>query len=267
MPVPFAAEEHSTTLTDNCETCLTVSPPSSSEPARPNPWKPLFYDNDFSFKEDPCHTPLFGGHFKERSLHIHGHPGYLDESWFSFGGELRYRHTNEANRLRPNGPDRSTYDLWRWRNYVDLHMNDRFQAYVEMLDASIFNEDLLPTAIDLNRWNIQNAFIDVKLGERDGKPIYFRAGRQELLYGAQRLISPLNWGNTRRNFEGLKLFSPGETWDIDAFVTRPVNTATGNGPLSCFDNERDCADASRTFQGVYGVYHGLQNQTFDAYWL
>ena len=136
-----------------------------------------------------------------------------------------------------------------------------------MLDASIFGEELPATAIDLNHWNIQNAFVDVKVGERDGSPFVFRLGRQELLYGDQHLISPLDWGNTRRNFEGFKLISKGETWDIDAFATRPVNTATGNGPLTRFDNERDRADASRTFSGVYATYHGRKNHLVDLYWM
>jgi hypothetical protein len=157
--------------------------------------------------------------------------------------------------------------LWRWRNYVDIKATDKVRVYVEMIDSSIFNQELPATGIDLNRWNIQNAFVDIKVGERDGQAVIFRAGRQELLYGAQHLISPLDWGNTRRNFEGFKVSSKGDVWDLDAFVTRPVNTATGNGPLSRFDNERDRADASRTFQGVYGVYHGVENQTIDAYWL
>ena len=174
---------------------------------------------------------------------------------------------NEENRLRPFGPGRSTYDLWRWRNYVDFRLPDVFRLYVEMIDTSIFHEDLPATAIDLNRWDLLNAFVDLKVGERDNKPIYLRFGRQELLYGSQHLISPLNWGNTRRNFEGFKITSKGATWDIDAFVTRPVNTGTGNGPLSRFDHERDRGDASRTFNGVYATHHGLDDHTFDLYWL
>ena len=118
----------------------------------------------------------------------------------------------------------------------------------------------------MNRWNLQNYFVDLKLTELEGNAIQFRVGRQELQYGAQQLISPLDWANTRRNFEGFKLFSRGETWDIDVFATRPVNTATGRPPLR-FNNERDEPDWTRWFSGVYAVYHGIENQTFDFYWL
>src|SRR5262249_9565282 len=144
----------------------------------------------------------------------------------------------EDMRLRPLNPGqvpgRSTYDLIRWRQYLDLKYRDEFRVYVEMIDASIFNNELAVTGIDKNRWDLQNAFFDLKVLERDDKPVYFRYGRQELLYGApvpmvspgQQVISPLDWGNTRRNFEGFKLFSKGDTWDIDLFAVRPVNTGS-----------------------------------------
>ncbi len=187
-----------------------------------------------------------------------------DETTLSFGGQIRYRYMDEDNRLRPFGPARSTYDLWRWTNYLELKDSDLYRLYVEMIDASIFNEDLPPTFIDENRADILQAYGDVLLFEWDGAPVVLRAGRQFLKYGSQRLVSPLAWANTYRNFEGVTVFTRGDVWDIDAFTTRPVNGATGNinRPTS-----RDQADASRTFSGVYATYHGVENNTVDFYWL
>lgn len=234
-------------------------------PAPPSSWKGVFYDNNFGSKNDPEHIPVFAESFKDMPIDQFDSMDLFEESSVSFGGELRFRYMDERNRLR--GPaGRSTYDLWRWRHYLDYKSGDRFRVYSEMIDASIFENELPATAIDLNRWNIQQAFVDVKIFELDNRPVNFRAGRQELLYGSQHLISPLDWGNTRRNFEGFKLFSRGDQWDLDAFATRPVNTATGR-PLARFDNERDKADSTRWFSGVYAVYKGLPQQVVDLYWL
>ena len=260
----FAADERADVDDGNLDALETEHIPAPL-PKPGNPWKTMFYDNNFGYRRVTSESYYFGDTLKECRLSALDGFDLFDEARVSVGGELRYRFMNEANRLRPGGPGRSTYDLWRWRNYVDIKATDEVRVYVEMIDSSIFNQELPATGIDLNRWNIQNAFVDIKVGERDGQAVIFRAGRQELLYGAQHLISPLDWGNTRRNFEGFKVSSKGDVWDLDAFVTRPVNTATGNGPLARFDNERDRADASRTFQGVYGVYHGVENQTIDAY--
>jgi hypothetical protein len=136
---------------------------------------------------------------------------------------------------------------------------------VEVIDASIFNEELPATSIDLNRWNIQNAFVDVRMAELESGPVWARFGRQELLYGSQRLVSPLDWATTRRNFESFNLFRHGKTWDLDAWATHPVNTAAGNGPLNVFDNGRDKADGSRFFSGAYAVYKGFDQSTIDGY--
>ncbi len=231
------------------------------------PWKGLYFNNDFRYKQNPDHDPLLGEELKDMPLDFLDGLSILDGSTLSFGGELRYRFISEDNRLRPAGPGKSTYDLWRWRNYLDFHASDLFRLYFESIDASIFNEDLPPLGTDLNRWDVQNAFVDIKVAERDGKPIYFRYGRQELLYGVQRLVSPLDWSNTRRNFEGFMLTSKGEAWDFDLFTTRPVNAGTGRGPVSVYNHEFDTADESRTFNGLYATYHGMKDNTIDLYWL
>jgi len=189
------------------------------------------------------------------------------DAWISLSGELRYRYIDEADRLRPGGPGRSTYNQWRWRNNIDLHLTDNLSGRVSVMDASTFDHELPLTPIDMNRTDIYSAYFDYQLPEFTGRNVTFRYGRQDLLYGSQRLISPLDWAITRRNFEGFKLFSKGETWDIDAFATRPVNTAAGNGTLARYDRQRDHADASRTFSGVWATNHGMENSLVDAYWL
>lgn len=136
-----------------------------------------------------------------------------------------------------------------------------------MIDASIFGADLPMLPIDKNRWDILNAFFDVNLGEYVDGLGTIRAGRQDLTFGKQRLVSPLDWANTRRNFQGFRYLHPGESWDIDAFVTNPVNTAAGNGPLSRFDNARDKPDNSVLFSGIYTTWHGRKNRSVDFYWL
>ncbi len=182
----------------------------------------------------------------------------------SVGGEARYRYMNEANRLRPSGPDRSTYDLWRIVPHLELKYGDSVTGYVQAIDASIFNEDLSVTTIDENRADLLQYYVDVNLGDVGCGTVHARGGRQFLQYGSQHLISPLAWGNTYRNFEGVKLYYASEDWDIDGFWTQPVNGATGNvfRPRS-FDHP----DVSRYFTSIYSTYKGLDNAVLDFYWL
>ena len=71
-------------------------------------------------------------------------------------------------------------------------------------------------------YDFLNLFVDVKVAEVDGQPVYVRAGRQEILLGSQRLVTSLEWANTRRTFDGAKIFYRSKDWDVDGFWTQPV---------------------------------------------
>src|SRR5262249_34421458 len=122
-----------------------------------------------------------------------------DDFMFTTGGEFRFRYNNEVN-SRLTGVN-NTYDLERTRVYFDLWYQDKVRVFVETIDARTQNQDLPPLVIDQDHIDFLNLFADVKLGEYDSAPIYLRVGRQELLYGSQRLISPLDFANTRRTFQ------------------------------------------------------------------
>jgi hypothetical protein len=131
-----------------------------------------------------------------------------DNLLFSTGGEIRFRQLNEVDsRLR--GRD-NNYQLLRTRVYGDLWFQDKVRVFVEFIDAQTFNQNLPPLGIDVNHSDLQNAFVDLKVGELRDHPIYLRYGRQELYYGSQRLVSALDWANTRRTFQGGKAFWHGD---------------------------------------------------------
>jgi len=235
----------------------------------PQPWKLQFFDNDFSYKKAPDHQYIPGEELKDIPLDSFDLFSFLPEpTTLSGGGELRFRQMDEANRLRPGPPARGDYQLWRWRQYVDLKVDDWFRVYAEMIDASMDNNPLPVTGIDINRWDALNLFIDVKLVEIGDRPVWFRGGRQELSYGSQRLVSALDWANTRRNFEGFKFFTKGADWDFDLWFTRPANTATpGDGPIPQFASHFDSPNMNHTFSGAWFAYKAVKEQIIDLNWL
>lgn len=235
-------------------------PPAKNLPPT-GPWKPLFFDNDFSFKSDPDHEPVFGEGLKDLSTDLFG-----EKLNMSTGGELRHRYMNEDNRLRPGGPVQTDYQLWRWRHYGDLKWSD-FRIYAEGIDAESFGSVAPDQQIDVNRWDFLNLFVDVRFLENDLGTHTFRYGRQELLFGRQRLVSPLDWGNTRRNFDGYHYILKGEKYKFDLFAVNPVNSATGFRSLAEFDNKFDHPNRRVWFSGAYYSYTGFENSVVDTYWL
>ncbi len=255
---------------------ISQSPPPPPAPAAkpaapkppPQPWKPMFFDNDFSYKKQPNPPHFFGEELKDIPATDLFDLDAFEQLRISTGGEIRFRYLDETNRLRPGGPGHSDYQQWRWRHYVDIKQSDWIRAYVEMIDGSTFNNDLPQVGIDTNRWDLQNYLVDVKVGEVSEKPVWFRVGRQELFYGNQRLISPLDWSNIRRNFEGLKVFTKNDEWDYDLWLVNPVNTASPQDqPLTKYNNEFDVRNRDVIFGGSYWTYKAVKDHTFDLFLL
>src|SRR5262249_2397019 len=103
-----------------------------------------------------------------------------------------------------------------------------------------------------------NLFVDAKVAKICDDPVYLRVGRQELLYGSQRLISPLDFANTRRTFQGVKAFWHSEKLDVDAFCVQPVIPNTEHW---------DSVDNNQVFSGIYTTYRPQKNQALDLYYL
>lgn len=235
-------------LRDVCEGNFRENPPKFPFPPVSLDFFP-FFDANYNYIDDPKNTQL---DWLDCLKRIHPNDCWL----LSFGGEFRARYDNEVD-SRLTGRN-NVYELYRTRLYGDLWYRDNFRIYIEYIDAFTANQDLAPLAIDINRSDLLNAFADVKVWEYKEKPVYVRVGRQELCYGSQRLISPLDWANTRRTFEGVKGFWHGEKLDLDAFWTRPVQV---------FPGRYDAGDVNRQFAGLWTTYRPKKGQAIDMYYL
>lgn len=158
-------------------------------------WADSFFNADWRYLDDPKNKDF---DYLDGLHRIH-----LGDNWlFSTGGSFWWRHVNEVN-SRLSGFD-NNYDLFRVRAYGDLCYQDKLRFFVEFIDAQSVNHNLPPLIIDRNYGDFLNGFVDVKVCEIEGQNVYVRGGRQELLLGSQRLISPLEWANTRRTFSTLR---------------------------------------------------------------
>ncbi len=185
---------------------------------------------------------------------------------FSTGGALRYRYINEVNRLRPPGAVRTDYNQWRFTPNFDLSYKDDIKSRVTIINADTFGEDVFPLPIDENRWDLLEAYVDAKVASLDNGDVRIRYGRQMLLYGAQRTVSPLAWANTFRNFEGVKGYYQGKDWNIDAFSVRPLNAAARGAAFN--PDALDTPDQSNLFTGIYATKKEFQDVgALDLYWL
>ena len=174
----------------------------------------------------------------------------------SLGGEFRFRLEAETNKgFGAAEPAQDSLALYRFLIHADLKYRDLFRVFVQGISAFDEDRNLALRPIDENRWDLHQLFFDVRLlGEES--PLTLRIGRQELLYGNERYVSPLDWANVRRRFDGVKLFARGKKWDVDLWYAKPVLVQR---------KQRDRWDEDVDFYGVYTSYKGIARHGLDFY--
>lgn len=236
----------------SCPDCQSAAAAADLKKAVAGAYKPLFYDNNFSYINNPAYDQCFIGD-ELKQMH-------WGDCWVvDIGGQYRARYHGERNfrGFGLTGVD-DDFLLHRTRLFVNAKHGDNVRLYAEYLDAESNYENFASRAIEVNRSDLLNLFGDFRLLDGCCGDLTLRVGRQELLYGNQRLISPLDWANTRRTFEGAKLFWIGEDWNVDAFYTRPMTISP-----KTFDSP----DYDQEFMGVYTTYKAIKDHTFDFYFL
>ncbi len=243
----------------SCSQCKKKKKKKKASPGAKS-HKPLFYDNDFSYLNDPS----FRGHYLGDSLKLN--PVGARGKWgtMDVGGQLRVRYHHELGMgqdLAGAGTRRfedteQNFVLTRLRLFNNWQVNDSLRIYAEGIfaDASDDGGTYRPRGIDRNYGDFLNLFADLKLTDS----LTLRVGRQELLFGAERVVSPLDWANTRRTFEGARVMWKEGDWNVDSFYTHFV-------PVD--PNDIDEADYNQAFYGTHVTYSGWENAGMDVYYL
>ncbi len=95
----------------------------------------------------------------------------------------------------------------------------------------------------------------VLIDEFFGTPFSVKIGRQELVYGDQRLVGAFGWSNNGRSFDAIKVMHRSDAFDID-FVTSKVRE--NNVTSSKNDNDKD-------FYILHGTVKAIPNNSLDLY--
>ena len=165
--------------------------------------------------------------------------------WASFGGSTQLRLEGWSSFNFAPGED-DTFLLWRMLLHGDLHFGENIRAFVEGKSAQSTDRDLPGgrRPLDVDSIDLEQAFVDVRLPFGDDAHLVFRAGRQALLFGKQRLVSPLPWANTLRRWDGFSPILTFKGWNVHGFWTNFV-------PVKKYEfNERD---RDIEFYGVYAT--------------
>lgn len=186
-----------------------------------------------------------------------------DDLTLTIGGEFRARLEAETNKAYGSvEPSQDTFFLHRYLWHFDLRYRKLARIFYQGSTAYIEDRDLALLDIHENRWDVQQLFLDVRpLGE--DAPLMLRVGRQEFALGKERLISPLDWGNSRRKFDAAALFYNTEKLDAVLFYAKPVHVNLAERLNRRPDVYREEAD----IYGLYTTWKGIPDHVVDLYLL
>ncbi len=144
-------------------------------------------------------------------------------SWLVFGGEYRARFEGyTGGSFKPNTSD--DYLLSRLKLDLTIKASSWLKLFIEGMDARSL-EKSPEVAPFQNTWDIRQAYIE--LGDTEKDILGLRVGRQELLYGDQRLIGSSPWTNTEHAFDAFRGTARYKKYRLDMFVASVVNPVSG----------------------------------------
>lgn len=176
-------------------------------------FKPLRYEEDYSYLRDSSRTSYQSIKFvpiNKSATH-----------YMTVGGEWRGQYFYTKNEQWGDAPDDyNGYLLTRMLAHADMHLGKRFRTFVQ-LQSSLAGSRIDPGPIDDNPLELHQAFAD--WNQHIGAlAVTTRIGRQEFLYGSQRLIAVREGPNHRLSFDAVKSIIQFEQSKLDLFYSHPV---------------------------------------------
>jgi hypothetical protein len=207
---------------------------AQSQPSCAPAYQSLRFDEDWSCLRDPDQRRELWDPAKFIELG--------DERYLSLGADARWRYERFVHPGFGVGPeDGSGYALQRYLFHGDLHLSRSLRAFAQVQSSWVAGRVGGPRRSDLNRIDVHQAFVDVRVRPTRDTSVTFRAGRQEVEFGSSRLISTRDGFNVRLSFDGLRVMARTGRARVWAFVMQPVEIDPGP-----FDDGRE----RRTLWGV-----------------
>jgi Alginate export len=218
--------------------CLTRAAAAQVLRDPPTPFGPLVYNDEFT---DP--SALTGVSNGLKNIPLGSAPGW----YVNLGGSLRERFESFSNSpfgfRGAGGVPNENYILHRLLLSGDFHFGPYIRTFIQFGDELESGRLSTPQPTDINRGDLAQGFVELNLPLIDDSTVSVRAGRQEMMFGSNRLVDIREGPNIRQSFDGIRAWATIGDARIDAFWTKPVLNREG-----WFD------DTSNSGQQFYGVY-------------
>ena len=176
--------------------------------------------------------------------------------WLSLGGEFRVRYENRQALGYQAGRD-DGYALVRTRIDIGIEPADWLNFGFQGQDARApgIREGVGNIGAFRDGFDIRQAYVRVGGSQ---SPVAVTVGRQLLAYGDQRLVGALDWANTSRAFDAVKLELRAPSAKVDIFSASVVQ----NDPFRRINQSAE----GNNLHGVYGAIENvIPGSTLEPY--
>lgn len=168
-----------------------------------------------------------------------------EDRYLSMGGDWRERfeYFSHSN-IGTHAADYDSFLLHRLLFHIDTHW-DQFRVFAQLGNFEEFGRQPHAKLSDVDHLDVRQLFIDYRMPVDSGE-LTLRGGRQELAFGASRLVTARDGPNIRLDFDGINLQFANRDWKVNAIAVRPAQ----NTPAS-FD---DKAERAQSLWGIYATH-------------
>jgi len=183
--------------------------------------------------------------------------------YLSFGGEARLKYEFYSEPVFNQRPaDDDGFLLQRYLVHADFHTTPYFRVFGQLQSSLEDFRNGGPRPSDRDDLDLHQGFFDLRAPfDDDDDALTLRAGRQEMAYGSQRLISVRESPNNRLAFDAVRVLTKFGGWRTDAWLGQPVEI-----DRAIFDDQRI---SETTFWGGYftGPLPIIPSLNADFYYL
>ncbi len=210
------------------------------------------YQDDFSYLKNDTNP-----NFYKKLKYLEISP--TQQFYVSLGGENRFQIQFYQNEDWGDAPKKQYTAVYnRYLLHASLHATQHFRFFVQFNSTSAVGRPTPNRSIDENLAAWQQLFLDVSPFKK--KFANIRVGRQELLFGSQRIVSVREGPNNRLSFDAANLTLRSKRIETHMLYGNPVSIQNG-----FFD------DHLNTSQKIWIFYNAIPNikhiGTLDAYYI
>lgn len=177
---------------------------------------------------------------------------------------VRPEYRNDLD-LDSGADDDTRLGLLRLRLGVEFAWREQVRVFAQVQDSRVAGEEASTASNEKN--------LDLHQGYAVLTPDVWRdlsltAGRQEWIYGEERMIGAFGWDNIGRSFDGLRMRWSRTEWTVDGLAARVASRSTPvtTPPIVPPESGSSVTTGSDLF-GVYGHWAPRPGDQMDFYWL